>query len=403
MNKLTSIRAYIDLSKYGIIRASINKIKTMPKNNFRISSLTSLRAILIAVVGVALIGGSSFVHADIYQAQIDALQNQNASALGVLNGLMDQAGSYQSQINQLQTQINAVQYQINLNQDKQASLQQQITDAQAQIDSKRLELGATIKAMYIDGEISTIEQLATSNNLSDYVDKQIYRQTVQNQLNAMIVQIKALQAQLLQQKTELDTLVASQKSQREQLSSTIYQQSQMLSYNQSQQNNYNSQISANTSQIAELRRLQIIANNKYNIGNFRGDPSNGGYPSQWANAYQDSMIDDWGMYNRECVSYTAYRVHQDFLLGKNSRDMPWWGGYGNANQWDDNARAAGIPVDNTPTPGSIAVSNSGFYGHVMYVEAVNGNEIYVQQYNQQLTGQYSEGWRYTTGLVFIHF
>ena len=79
------------------------------------------------------------------------------------------------------------------------------------------------------------------------------------------------------------------------------------------------------------------------------------------------------------------------------------GGRGNANQWDDNARAMGLTVDNNPTPGSIAVSNSGFYGHTMYVEAVNGNQIYVQQYNQQLNGQYSEGWRYTTGLVFIHF
>ncbi len=403
MNKITSKEAYIDLSEYGIIRVSINKIKNMPKKYFKTGPIISLRATMIAFVGISLIGGSALVHADIYQAQIDTLQNQNASALGVLNGLMDQAGSYQSQIYQLQTQIYSVQSQINANQAKQANLEQQITDAQTTIDQKRQELGATIKAMYIDGEISTIEQLATSNNLSDYVDKQIYRQTVQNQLNVMIVKIKALQAQLQQQKTELDTLVTSQKAQRQQLSSTSYQQNQLLTYNQTQQSNYNNQISANTDQIAELRRLQIIANTKYNIGNFRGDPGNGGYPSEWANAYQDSLIDDWGMYNRECVSYTAYRVHQDFLLGKNSNDMPWWGGHGNANQWDDNARAAGLTVDNNPTPGSIAVSNNGFYGHVMYVEAVNGNQIYIQQYNQQLNGQYSEGWRYTTGLVFIHF
>lgn len=391
------------LKQHGIVLVSINKIKTMPKIHLKTSPLRSLRTLLVVIASISMVGGSVFVHADTYQAQIDALQNQNASALGVLNGLMDQAGSYQSAINQLQTQINAVQAQINANQARQASLEQQLADAQAQIDQKRLELGAIIKAMYIDGQITTIEQLATSNNLSDYVDKQIYRQTVQNQLNAMIEQIKQLQIQLQKQKTELDTLIASQKAQQQQLASTEYQQNQMLSYNQSQQSNYNSQIAANTSQIAELRRLQIIANNKYNIGNFRGDPGNGGYPSEWANAYQDSMIDDWGMYNRECVSYTAYRVHQDFLLGKNTRDMPWWGGFGNAKQWDDNAMAAGIPVDSNPTPGSIAISNYGFYGHAMYVEAVNGNEIYVQQYNQQLNGQYSEGWRYTTGLVFIHF
>lgn len=94
-------------------------------------------------------------------------------------------------------------------------------------------------------------------------------------------------------------------------------------------------------------------------------------------------------------------------MGKNNRDMPYWGGRGNANEWDDNARAAGIPVDNNPTPGSIAISNGGTWGHAMYVAAVdiiNGRQaIYVQQYNTSFTGQYSEGWRYTTGLVFLHF
>jgi hypothetical protein len=34
---------------------------------------------------------------------------------------------------------------------------------------------------------------------------------------------------------------------------------------------------------------------------------------------------------------------------------------------------------------------------------VNGNTIYVQQFNADLAGHYSEGWRYTTGLVFLHF
>jgi surface antigen len=157
-----------------------------------------------------------------------------------------------------------------------------------------------------------------------------------------------------------------------------------------------------------LHRQQIIANSKYNIGPAGvGVNCGGGYPAKWCNISQDSVIDSWGMYNRECVSYTAFKVHMDFLTGRDSRDMPYWGGVGNANQWDDNARAAGIPVDNNPTPGSIAISNAGYYGHAMYVEAVsvvNGQQaVYVSQYNAMLDGRYSEGWRYTTGLVFLHF
>lgn len=361
------------------------------------------RSVAIIAVAVGVVAGFAVAHADQYDAQIQALQSQNANVQGLLNGLASEARSLQDVVNNLQLQINAVQAQIAANEAEQTRIKGEIEANQRLIELKKQQLGATIKAMYLDGQTSTIEQLATSKNLSDYVDKEEYRQQVQGQLNATISQVAQLQAELQKQKTKLDELLASQKTQNDQLSAARNQQAQLLAYNEGQQAAYNSQITANQGQIAELRRLQIIANNRYNIGNFKGDPGNGGYPSYWANAAQDSLIDDWGMYNRECVSYAAYKVHQDYLAGKNNHDMPWWGGIGNANQWDDNARAMGIPVDSNPTPGSIAISNAGFYGHAMYVEAVNGNQIYIQQYNQQLNGQYSEGWRYTTGLVFIHF
>ena len=108
--------------------------------------------------------------------------------------------------------------------------------------------------------------------------------------------------------------------------------------------------------------------------------------------------DNWGMYNRECVSYTAFRV------AASGRHMPYWGGSGNANQWDDNARAAGIPVDGNPRVGDVAISNAGYYGHAMYVEAVHGDgTISISQYNADWRGTYSTNRISIGSLVFIHF
>jgi surface antigen len=101
------------------------------------------------------------------------------------------------------------------------------------------------------------------------------------------------------------------------------------------------------------------------------------------------------MYNRECVSYTAFRV------AASGRYVPW--GLGNANQWDDNARARGIPVDSNPRPGDVAISNAGAFGHAMYVESVSGGTIFVSQYNAALDGRYSTKTISAAGLVFIHF
>ena len=115
----------------------------------------------------------------------------------------------------------------------------------------------------------------------------------------------------------------------------------------------------------------------------------------------DSLVDSWGLYNRECVSYTAWKVWST------GRYMPYWGGRGNAKQWDDNARAEGIPVDGTPRAGDVAISNAGIYGHTMYVEEVyDDGSIRVSDYNQQWDGLYR---MYTISaakadtFVYIHF
>ncbi len=352
--------------------------------------------LLTLVFGVSLVS-VPLVQADRFDDQINALRADNSSKQSAKAQLGAEAASLGDAINKLQQQINTLQAQINANQAKSDDLQHQITAAEAELARQKAILGENIKTMYVEGQISTLEMLASSKDLSDFVDKQQYRNSVSDKIKDTVGKITELKHQLASQKDEVEKLLVDQRSMNSQLAEQQGQQNYLLSLNQSQQDSLNTQIKTNNSQISDLRRQQAVENAKYNIGNMKGDPNNGGYPSVWANSPQDSMIDTWGMYNRECVSFTAWKVWNS------GRHMPYWGGQGNANQWDDDAREAGIPVDGNPQVGDVAISNSGPYGHAMYVEAVSNGTIYVSQYNAQLTGQYSEGWRYTTGLVFIHF
>ncbi|MGH7240746.1 MAG: hypothetical protein ACREGB_00440, partial [Candidatus Saccharimonadales bacterium] len=322
----------------------MNKTNSMPlhkntrttvKNRF--ASFIRSKPALLVLLSVVLIGAgmvTPYVRADQFDDQINALRSQNSSAQSSLSNLLSQASSYQDAINQLQLQINAVQGAIAANEAQQADLQAQIVQQQQELDKEKLVLGNDLKTTYVNGQLTPVEMLATSSNLSDYIDKQEAYARVQDTIQKTMAQIQVLQRSLQAKKAEVDQLLASERSQNDQLAATQAQQNQLLAYNQSQQDAFNAQISSNSSKIADLRRQQAILNTQYNIGNFKGDPNNGGYPSAWANAAQDSLIDSWGMYNRECVSYTAFMVHQDYLSGKDSHDMPWWGGVGNANQWD---------------------------------------------------------------------
>lgn len=363
----------------------------------RVGGFASL-VILTGVITASFII-SPFARADQFDEKIRQLEAANSENRANVAQLEVQADSYQGEIERLQAEINALQEQIAANTAKRDDLQRQIEVAQAELDKQKVLLGESIKAMYVEGQITTLEMLASSKDLSEFLDKQQYRTTIQEKIKTTLDKINALKAQLKDQKTEVEKLLADQQAMNERLNASRAEQASMLAYTESQKSQFTAAIRANQSSIAELRRQQIIANARFIGGPAGSGPAcGGGYPARWCEIPMDSVIDTWGMYNRECVSYTAFKVAQS------GRHMPYWGGVGNANQWDDNARRAGIPVDGTPRVGSVAQSDAGYYGHVMYVEHVYGDgTILISQYNAGLDGRYSERRISAAGLDFIHF
>jgi len=361
----------------------------------RIKFLVFTLIIGTLLAGGIFVGGS--VKADQYQDQINALKQQNSGLQANSDSLAATAASYQQAIDALSAQINSLQQNIINTQNQIEVLQQQIDQAQAELDHEKLVLGENIKTMYLEGDISTLEVLASSKDLSDFVNKQEYRNSVADKVKDSVDKINALKAQLQQQQRQQQDLLADLQTQQTQLQAQQAQQAQLLSYTESQKAAYDQQISANNSQIMSLRAAQAAANRQLGGVPTAGDPGHGGYPGAWNNAPQDSMLDSWGMYNRECVSYTAWKVYQTYGY------MPYWGGRGNANQWPSDAQAAGIPTGSIPKVHSVAIWNVGAFGHAMWVEGVSGNSIYVSQYNYDYNGHYSEMTISASGLTFIYF
>lgn len=375
----------------------------MPKkSSYRLQKLQfaskARTASLFAIVLVLLGTSAIVVHADQFDDQINQLQQQNSDTQSNVNNLQIQADGYQGQINMLQQQVATLQAQISANEAEQASLSSQITAAQQEIATKKAQLAGDIKAMYIKGELSGIEELASSKDLSLFVDAQENHTIVQNQLDTKLKEINALQAKLQVQKLQVDQLIRDQTNMQSQLAAQQAEQSRLLAMTQDQQNTLNQQISSNNSAIANLRAAQAAANRKKSNGAqlSAGDPNHGGYPTYLGNADQDSLVDPWGLYNRECVSYTAWKVYQVF------GHMPY--GYGNANMWPGNAQADGIATGSTPRAHSVAIWYIGSYGHAMWVEDVyNNGTMLVSQYNYDYYGHYSEMVVSTSGTTFIYF
>ncbi len=377
-------------------------IKT--KNFSVISKKAAPARLFVAVIASVLIIGSGLtgvkiVKAQSLQDQINDLQAQNDQNKSNVNQLQSQAASYQDAIDKLQSQINSVQAQIDTNVKQQEDLQKKIQEAEAELARQKDLLGKNIRAMYVEGDISTIEMLASSNDLSEFVDKQQYRDSVKNKITDTLTKINDLKHALKGQKEQVDTLVKEQQDQRSQLASSRSEQSNLLSYNQGQQADFNNKTKENQKKINELQRQQAIENARL-FGAGTGVLGGGGYPWGSAVCIHTGQVEgpcynyDWsvngsiwnystgGYGYRNCTDWVSYRVRST------GRYVP--SGLGNANNWDDRAPSYGFAVSSTPREGAAAVSNSGFYGHVMYVEAVNGDgSIVVSDYNRGGTGKYA--------------
>ncbi len=374
-----------------------HKVKQKMKKQ-EISLFKSVLALGMTMIVAGVLIVSPLVRADSFDDQIRAINNDTAAKNQVKTQLGTEAASLQDVINKLQAEINALQVQINENQAKSADLQKQIVAAEEELAKQKKLLGENIRAMYLEGQITTLEMLASSRDLSEFVDKQQYRDSVKDKIKNTLDRVTALKAQLKTQKELVEKLLADQQAMHAQVAAQQGEQNRLLSLNQGQQAELNQQIKNNNAQIAELRAQQAAANRRLGGNIEAGDPGRGGYPAYLDRAPQDSLIDPWGMYNRECVSYTAWKVYQAY------GHMPYWGGHGNANQWPASARADGIPTGSTPKAGSVAVSMAGYYGHVMWVEYVLPNGyIHVSQYNYDWNGRYSEMTINGAGLTYIYF
>lgn len=114
--------------------------------------------------------------------------------------------------------------------------------------------------------------------------------------------------------------------------------------------------------IPSSRRLalasrNVIIRNESSAGRRlgRGGSRSNGYPWGW------------------CTWYAAYRRH-----------VP--SNWGHAGQWLSAARRSGYATGSIPQPGAIIVTSESWFGHVGYVEAVNGDLVTISEMNYQRWG-----------------
>lgn len=78
------------------------------------------------------------------------------------------------------------------------------------------------------------------------------------------------------------------------------------------------------------------------------------------------------------------------------------GSWGNANTWDDSARADGLIVSPVPMKGAIAQTDAGYYGHVAAVLDVAPGRVFIEEMNYDYNGGVRTRWAPVGEFVYIY-
>ena len=235
--------------------------------------------------------------------------------------------------------------------------------------------------------------LAGSNSISDISEKQARAETIKQQINLSAKNIKAVKLELEEQKAEVDRILVDQNNQKQVIAEKRAEQNRLIA--EYQQNAAAFSAEAEEARLVKEKEIaeEIARLNSQGVAAFGINT----YP------YQHDCPHKNLWYSSQCTSYAGYKAYEHWGVY-----IAYWG---NAYSWDESAVARGYRVDRSPAPYTIAVSNSGAWGHVMWVESVNADgTINLSEYNNSysamshLPGDY--GYRSgvsTAGLVFIHF
>lgn len=375
---------------------------TVSKKFLAQSTLVAM-SVLVASAGIIQLGSSVLARnfdAEIRSKEHEARQYADeALRLGAIASTLSEA------VGQLNSQISEIQGHIDASQKKHDDLVAEMERNEELIEQNREALGSILSDMYIDDQISPLEMLASSKSIGDYIDKQEQRSSLRSSLSDTIKEIKNLQVKLEENRKSVEDVLRDQQAQREQLDGKRAEQQKLLSDTQNDESNYQRLVSEKKAEINKLVEEQAEANRRAlaqagggSVNVPQGIAGGGGYPGQWAYAPINAYVDPWGLYSRQCVSYVAWKIWST------GRYVPHFMGAGNANQWPSTAARHGITSGSTPKVGSAAVMMVGYYGHVMYVEAVHGDgTITVSDYNFAWDGLYRNYTRSASGLTYVYF
>ena len=299
--------------------------------------------------------------------------NQNAAAAA------NSANLYQAKVSELSAEIARKETEIAQTAAEIKELKGEIVKTEEKLESEQEALADLLVNMHFSSDAEPIKVLAGSTSISDLAERAAREEVVKEQISTAATAVRKAKEKLESDKAEVEELLSQQETAKEAMMSKRTEQQNLVAKFENDAEAY----SEEAKRAQEAQRAAEKAEQESHPERYRGTVSaySGANTYPWQGdcpgmqdfymTYQNGYA--VGGYVCECVSYAGWKALEYYGLY-----LSW----GNAYSWDDAARASGYTVDHNPAPNTIGQVDGYPYGHVFWVESVNGDgSINVSEYN----------------------
>lgn len=306
-------------------------------------------------------------------AAIEKEKEANKNAAQAANS----ANLYQAKVNEMTAEIARKETEIVQTAAEIKELKVEIAKTEQKLQDEQEALAELLVSMHFESDAEPIKILAGSTSISDLAEKAARDEVVKEQISVSAEAVKKAKEKLESDKAEVENLLSQQQAAKEAMSEKRNEQQKLVQKFEHDAVAYEEEAKA----AQEAQRAAEKAEQDAHPERYRGTAYSGANTYPWQGdcpnkqdfymTYRDGYA--LGGYVCECVSYTGWKAYEFYGLY-----LSW----GNAYSWDDGARAAGYVVDHNPEPNTIGQVDGYPYGHVFWVESVNGDgSISVTEYN----------------------
>ena len=287
------------------------------------------------------------------------------------------ANLYQAKVSEMSAEIARKETEIAQTTADIKALKIEIAKTEEKLLEEQEALAELLVNMHFESDAEPIKILAGATSISDLAEKAAREEVVKSEISAAAASVRKAKEKLESDKAEVEDLLAQQEAAKQAMTEKRSEQQQLVAKFENDAEAYEAEAKA----AQEAQRAAEKAEQDAHPERYRGTAYSGANTYPWQGdcpdkqdfymTYQDGYA--LGGYVCECVSYTGWKAYEFYGLY-----LSW----GNAYSWDDGARAAGYVVDHNPEPNTIGQVDGYPYGHVFWVESVNGDgSISVTEYN----------------------